>query len=77
MVQTSNLTVLLFFFMLYSFLTKCQVLNFKVGRSRDQVLQRAHYYEINSGGKVCVNSQVCGCNLGDVATSETIIIKQK
>ena len=32
------------FFLLYSFLvfTKCQVLNLRVGRSHDQVLQRAH-----------------------------------
>ena len=40
MLQTSNLAVL----MRYSFLvlTKCQVFNLRVGRSRDQVLQRAH-----------------------------------
>ena len=33
-----------FFVLLYSFLvlTKCQVLNLRVGRSRDQVLQRAY-----------------------------------
>ena len=33
-----------YFFLLFSFLvlTKCQVLNLRVGRSRDQVLQRAY-----------------------------------
>ena len=38
------LAVLLIFFLLFSFLvlTKCQVLNLMVGRSRDQVLPRAY-----------------------------------
>ena len=33
-----------YFFLLFSFLelTKCQVLNLRLGRSRDQVLQGAH-----------------------------------
>ena len=46
MLQTSNLAVLLIFFLLFLFLvlTKCQVLNLRVGRSRDQVLQRAHSF---------------------------------
>ena len=44
MLQTSNLAVLLIFFLLFSFLvlTKCQVLNLRMGKSRDQVLQRAY-----------------------------------
>ena len=44
MLQTSNLAVLLIFFLLFLFLvlTKCQVLNLTVGRSCNQVLQRAY-----------------------------------
>ena len=38
-----------YFFLLFPFLafTKCQVLNLSVGRSRDQVLQRAHWCAIS------------------------------
>ena len=48
MLQTSNLAVLLIFFLLFLFLvlTKCQVLNLTVGRSCDQVLQIAYWTEI-------------------------------
>ena len=46
MLQTPHLTVLLILFPLFLFLvfTKCQVVNFRAGRSRDQVLQWAHYF---------------------------------
>ena len=42
--RTLNLAVLLIFYLLFLFLvfTKCQVLNLRVGRSCDQVLQRAY-----------------------------------
>ena len=45
MVHTSNLAVLLIFFLLFSFLVlaKCQVLNVWVDRSGDQVLQGAYF----------------------------------
>ena len=46
MLHTPHLTVLLIFFPLFTFLvfTKCRVLNFRVDRSHDQVLQWAHYF---------------------------------
>ena len=45
MLKTSNLAVLLILFLLFPFLafTKCQILNLRVSRSRDQVQQRAYW----------------------------------
>ena len=54
MLQTSNLAVLLIFVLLVSLLvlTKCQVLNLRVSRSHDQVLQRAYYSSFILGSKI-------------------------
>ena len=44
MIQISNMVVLLIYFLLFPFLvfTKPQVLNLRMGRSRDPLLQKAH-----------------------------------